>query len=388
MAPSSSSDPSRRHFLAAAGLAGAGALVARAGDDPPPLAPPDNQPPNLKLPDRPHKTVGWALVGLGELCLSEVLPAFALCRLSRPTALVSGHPDKANRVAAAYGIDPKNVYTYDTFDRLADNPDVQVVYVILPNSLHAEYTVRGFKAGKHVLCEKPMAVTPAECEQMIAAGKQAGKKLMVAYRLRYEPFNMTAIDLCRKNEVGKIKGFTASNCQNTKAPNIRLSRALGGGPVGDVGIYCLNAARYLTGEEPAEVTAVAYQPADEPRFREVPESVAFTIRFPSGALANCDCSFGTAESRRYRVLGTDGVLDMEQAFGYRGQRLFLEKGGRRAELKLSPVHHFAAEMDHFSDCVLNDRPPRTPGEEGLADMRVIVAIEEAARTGRAVRVGG
>ena len=373
--------PSRRHFLSTAGAIAAGTAV-RAGD--PPLAPPDKQPPDLKLPDPPVKKLGWAIVGLGNLALAQVLPAFKLCRLSKPTAVVSGHPDKAKRVAEGYGIDPKRVYSYDTFDRIADDPAVDVVYVILPNSMHAEYTVRAFKAGKHVLCEKPMATTVAECEKMIAAGKAAGRKLMIAYRLRYEPFNLAAIGMCRKGEVGKIKLITASNGQNTKAPNIRLSRALGGGPVGDVGIYCLNAARYLTGEEPVEVTASAYQPPDEPRFREVPESVAFTIKFASGAMANCDCSFGTAESRRFRVQGSGGVLDMEQAFGYRGQRLFLNKGAGPAEIKLDPVDHFAAEMDHFSECVATDQPPRTPGEEGLADMLVIGAIEEAAKSGKTI----
>ncbi len=380
------SAPNRRHFLAAAGLTAAG-LSARA-DEPPPLAPPDKQQPDLKLPDPPAKPLGWAVVGLGKLALEEVMPAFRLCRLSRPTALVSGHPDKAKKVAAAYGIDPKHVYEYDGYDKIADDPAIDIVYIILPNSMHAEYTIRGLKAGKHVLCEKPMAVTPAECEQMIAVGKETKRKLMVAYRLRYEPFNQTAIELCRKGELGKLKSLTASNCQDVKAPNIRLSRALGGGPVGDIGIYCLNAARYLTGEEPAEVTAVAHQPKDDPRFREVPESVAFTLKFPSGVIATCDCSFGTAESRRFRVQGAGGVLHMDRAFAYRGQRLFLDKGGRDAELKLDPVNHFAAEMDHFSECVRADREPRTPGEEGLADMRVIAAIEEAAKSGRSVRVRG
>jgi len=329
---------------------------------------------------------GFAVVGLGQLALEEILPAFAFAKRSKPVALVSGHPDKAKKVAAAYGIDPKAIYDYENFDTLKDNPSVDVIYVVLPNSMHAEYTVRGLKAGKHVLCEKPMAATAAECERMIAAAKGAKRKLMIAYRLRYEPFNRKAIDLCRGGEVGKLKLITASNCQDTKAPNIRLSRDLAGGPVGDVGIYCLNAARYLTGEEPTEVTAVAHQPEDDPRFREVPESVAFTLRFPSGVVANCDCSFGSAESRRFRAVGTDGFVDMEKAFGYRGQKLSVSKGGKQSEVPLEPVNHFAAEMDHFAECVFDGKDPRTPGEEGLADMRVIEAILKSAETGKAVAV--
>ncbi|HEY1066272.1 MAG TPA: Gfo/Idh/MocA family oxidoreductase [Pirellulales bacterium] len=379
----------RRGFLGTAGLLGASLLAQQAafGADVP-LAPPDKQPADLELPEVPPKTVGWAIVGLGELAVGEILPAFERCALSKPTALVSGHRDKAEKLAKAYGIKPQNIYNYDNYDKLAENPDVDVIYIVLPNSMHAEYTIRGFKAKKHVLCEKPMATSVEECEQMIAAANDAQKKLMIAYRLRYEPFNMAAIEMCQKQEFGKLQTITASNNQNVTAPNIRLSKQLGGGPLGDIGIYCLNATRYLTGQEPIEVNAMRHQPQDDPRFREVPESVAFTLKFPSGGIATCDCSFGTAESRRYRVQGADGVLHMDRAFGYRGQRLFLDKGGRDAELKIEPVNHFAAEMDHFSECVRADREPRTPGEEGLADVRVIAAIEEAAKSGRAVRVRG
>ncbi|MDY3560431.1 Gfo/Idh/MocA family oxidoreductase [Gemmata sp. JC673] len=376
-------DLNRRGFIAtSATLIASNTMRA----DAPPLAPPDKQPPNLKVPEAPAKTVGWAVVGLGQLALEEIMPAFAKCKLSRPVALVSGHPDKAKNVAAAYGIDPKNIYDYKTYDRLGENPAVDAIYIVLPNSMHAEYTVRGLKAGKHVLCEKPMAATVAECEQMIAAAKTANRKLMIAYRLRYEPFNMTAIEICRTGGAGKLKSITASNCQTTKAPNIRLSKALAGGPVQDVGIYCINAFRYLTGEEPTEVTATAHQPKDDPQFREVPESVSFTLRFPSGVVATGDCSFGTAESRRYRVQGSEGLVEMDPAFSYRGLRLNVQKGGQRSEIKLTEVDHFAAEMDHFSECVLANKAPRTPGEEGLADMRVIEAIDEATKTGRTAAV--
>ena len=370
--------PTRRTFLAAAGLAATGAQ--------PPLAPPDGQPPDLVLPDVIDKKVRWAVVGLGKLALEEILPAFARARLSQPTALVSGHPEKARRVAAAYGIDPKRVYSYDTFDRLKDDGEVDVVYVVLPNSMHAEYTVRALRAGKHVLCEKPMAASVDECRQMIAASREAGRKLMIAYRLHYEPFNQTVMRLCREKAVGALRTFSASNNQVTQAPNIRLSKALGGGPVQDVGIYCINAARYCTGEEPVAVTAQEHRPKDVPRFREVPASVSFQLRFPSGVLAHCDCSFDAAESRRYRVHGTEGFLDLDPAFSYRGLRLTVGKPSGREQVQLTEVNHFAAEMDHFSDCVLTGRDPRTPGAEGLADMRVIAAIEESARSGKPVAI--
>ena len=321
------------------------------------------------------------------------MPAFREARLSRPVALVSGHPEKARKVAEVYGISAEAIYGYDNFDRLADNKEVEVVYVILPNSMHAEFTIRGLRAGKHVLCEKPMAPTVEECERMIAASKETSKKLMIAYRLHYEPMNLTVAELLRKQAFGEVKTLSPSNCQDVKAPNIRLSAALGGGPVGDVGIYSINTTRMILGEEPVEVSAMAHQPKDDPRFREVPESVSFTMRFPSGVLAHCDCSFGSAESRRYRVHCAKGFVEMDPAFSYRGLRLRVKQGDSKesnaqlSEWQIQEVNQFTAEMDHFSECVLHDKAPRTPGEEGLADMRIISAIEEAARTGQTVEIG-
>ena len=375
--------------------AGSGAATAASGASggAVPLAPPDRQPAKLKVPEPVARKAGWAIVGLGQLALEEVMPAFGECKLSRPAALVSGHPDKAKQVAEVYGVDAKAIYDYAGFDRLADNRDVDAVYIILPNSMHAEYTIRALKAGKHVLCEKPMAVSVAECERMNAAAREAGRKLMIAYRLHYEPLNLKAMELCREKALGPIRTFSSSNCQVTQAPNIRLSSELGGGPVGDVGIYSINAARYCIGEEPVEVTAFAHQPKDNPRFREVPASVAFTLRYPSGIIAHCDCSFDSARSNRYRVQCEKGFVDMDPAFAYRGLRLSVKSGeeeagtAQKAELQIRQVNHFAAEMDHFSDCILNNRDVRTPGAMGLADMRIIEAIGEAARTGRAVRVG-
>jgi predicted dehydrogenase len=370
-----------------------GTVGAQGGGQQVPLAPPDKQPPDLKVPEPVKRKVGWAVVGLGELALEEVMPAFREAKLSEPVALVSGHPEKARKVAEVYGIDPQNIYDYQNYDRLAENRRVEVVYVILPNSMHAEYTARGLKAGKHVLCEKPMAVTVAESERMIAVAREARRKLMIAYRLHYEPYNQKVMELSRQKAYGELKTFSSSNTQDVKAPNIRLSKALGGGPVGDVGVYCINTARYVINEEPVEVTAYEHRPADDPRFREVPETVVFTLRYPSGVIAHCECGFGHARSERYRVVGSKGYVEMDPAFGYRGQRLFLmeqgegQGGGRKSELKLEPVNQFAAEMDHFSECVLNDTEPRTPGELGLADMRIVEAVHEAARTGRPARVG-
>jgi len=357
-----------------------------------PLAPPGEQPPDLKLPDVPQRTFGWAVVGLGQLALGQIMPAFGLCDLSRPSALVSGHPDKANTVAQAYDIPSDAIYNYDNFDKLANDERIDVVYIVLPNSMHAEFTIRALRAGKHVLCEKPMAVSIDECQQMIAAADTANRKLMIAYRLHYEPFNRKVMQLCDEKRFGEIKTFSGSFCINVEAPNIRLAAELGGGPVGDVGVYPINAARYVTGEEPIEVFAQSHQPGDDPRFREVPESVSCLLRFPSGVLANLDCSFGTHRSDFYRVACADGVIELTPAFSYNGQRLMTHQHSEGddqpvvTEHELTAVNHFAAEMDHFSNCLLKDEVPRTPGAEGLADMRVLAAMAESIRSGEPATV--
>ena len=355
-----------------------------------PLAPPDKQPPHLKLPEAPKRKIGYAIMGLGELALEQILPAFGAAHLSRPVALVSGHPDKAQRVAEAYQIGHDAIYGYDDYEAIAQDKRIDVIYVVLPNSLHSGHTIRALKAGKHVLCEKPMAASLEEAERMIQTAKETGRKLMIGYRLHYEPHNLKAMELCQKGELGRIVAFASSNCQNVKAPNIRLSKTLAGGPLGDVGVYSINAARYILNEEPVEVFAFAHSPSNDGRFREVPETVAYTLRYPSGVLAHCECSFGSTESRYFRVTGTKGALELNPAFPYAGLRMRVKTGSsdkgdvKDGELVLGQVNHFAAEMDHFSKCILEDLEPRTPGALGLADLRILAALEESVSTGRPV----
>lgn len=402
-------DTDRRTFAKAAAFAGivtAGGIKqtaaapaktvqaqAPSGSSPVPLAPPDKQPPHVKLPEVIARKPGWAIVGLGELSIEEILPAFGLCTTARLAGLVSGHRDKADKLAAVYGVNAQSIYSYENFDDIAKNDDIDVIYIVLPNSMHAEYTIRALDAGKHVLCEKPMAVTTAECEKMIAAAERAKKMLGVAYRLHYEPLNMKAAELCKSGAIGKIKTIASSNCQNTPAPNIRLSGPLGGGPVGDVGVYSINAACWITGEQPSHVSAVAHWPKDDPRFREVPESVAFTLEFPSGVFAVCECGFGSATSRTLRVTGADGYVHLDPAFAYNGLSLSLRTGddkkgeARLAELQIAQKNHFTEEMDGFSRAVLGQEKVRTPGKMGLADVKTVNAIMEAAKTGQRVEIG-
>ena len=349
----------------------------------------------------PERRLGFAIVGLGRLTLEEIMPAFAECKLAKPTALVSGDAAKANLVAQQYGIKPQNVYNYQNYDNLRNNPDVDVIYIVLPNSMHREYTVRGAKAGKHILCEKPMATTVEDAQQMIDACKQANRKLMIAYRCQYEPHHRAMIGMIRSKELGTVKVIQADNGQNQGGDlnQWRLKRALaGGGSLPDVGVYCLNATRYLTGEEPIAISAQIFSTPGDPRFKEVEESVTFQLRFPSGILGICSTSYGFHEARRFRVFGSDAWAQLDPGFSYNGLRMMISRKSPTnsmaeniSEVRIGEKNQFALEIDHMADCVIQNKQPHTPGEEGLQDQKLIALIYEAAQTGKTItlpRVSG
>jgi predicted dehydrogenase len=340
------------------------------------------------VPEAPGRKVGWAIVGLGSLAINQILPALAKCEKSKVVALVSGHPDKAQKLAARYGVSPKSLYDYETYDSLRDNPEVDIIYVVLPNSMHAEYTVRGHEAGKHVLSEKPMATSPAECQTMIDAAAKAGKKLMVAYRCRYEPFNKEMIRMAREQELGPVKVIVADHGFNIGDPTQwRLKRQMaGGGCLMDIGIYSLQAARYITGEEPIEIDAMTYTTPGDVRFKEVEETINFQLRFPSGVLANSTSSYGYAGQNKYRVVATKGWFELEPATSYTGLRMKVRRNNATEDRDLPQRDHFALEMDHLSECVMENKDPLTPGEEGLRDLKLMTAIYEAARRGWTIKV--
>jgi predicted dehydrogenase len=380
MSDSSDSRLSRRGFL---GVASGAFLAASAR----PLA---AQVPVFPLPEPPGRKLGWAIVGLGHLAVNQILPAIETCHRSRVTALVSGRPAKARLLASLHGVDPARIYSYERYDEIVHDPAIDVVYVALPNSMHAEYTIRALQAGKHVLCEKPMATTPEECEAMIAAAKAAGRKLMVAYRLRYEPFNRELIRIARDpSEMGPARMVLAEAGFPIGDPGQwRLRRKMaGGGSLMDIGVYALQAARYLTGEEPVEVSAMVQSAPNDPRFVEVEENVTFQLRFPGGVLASCASSYG-AGMNRFRVFKTEGSAELEPALIYSGLRMRVYRGSSIEERRLPVVDHFAAEMDHFSECVMKGGEPLTPGEEGLRDLRVMMAIYEAAASGKTLKLAG
>ena len=384
------STSTRRTFLrsAAAGLAAA-ALTAQAQDQQnavtlPQLHAPSEAPEKTPGPfEPPTQRVGYAVVGLGTLALNQILPAFAKSQSSKVVALVSGNREKARKIAAQYGVPETSLYDYTTYDQLAQNPAVQVIYIVLPNSLHAGYVLRGAKAGKHILCEKPMATTARDCERMIAACNAANVKLMIAYRQQYEPMNREIVKMVRAGALGKVKSIVATNAQDQGDPNQwRQKRALaGGGCLPDVGIYCLNAARFLTGEEPSQVSGATYQPTDDTRFTEVEETASFTLKFPSGLIATCSSGYGQHRSQFLRLEGEKAWAELNPAFGYHGLKLrtrtLMGEHDTTLEPTIEEADQFATEMDHMSRCVQQNLQPHTPGEEGLQDQCIVDAIYES-----------
>lgn len=359
---------------------------------PPPQANSESQPSPPRNADAPEGRVGFAIVGLGKLALEQVLPAFAEAKHARPVALVSGSPGKMQLIAKQYGIAPDSCYAYSDMQRLREDAAVQAVYVITPNALHRQHVIAAARAGKHVLCEKPMATSSADCHAMVEACRAAGVKLMIAYRMQYQRHAREAIRLARSGALGAVTLMDMINNQNQGDPaQWRQVKALaGGGSLPDVGLYCLNTARAVLGEEPIEVGAQIWSPRGDPRFREVEDNVSFTLRFPSGAIANCLSSYGTHRLSRMKLMGSDAWAEMEHAFDYQGQNLRVSRladgKDQTAEISVEPKNQFALELDHMAQCIRQNLMPRTPGEEGAQDQRIMEAIYEAARSGRVVRL--
>ncbi|MEG3167340.1 Gfo/Idh/MocA family oxidoreductase [Sphingomonas sp. LB3N6] len=341
---------------------------------------------------RSDRKLGYAIVGLGSYGLDVIIPQFANCTHSRLAAVVSGDPVKAKRVAAEHGLPASAVYSYANFDSIRNNPDVDIVYVCLPNALHAEYTIRAAKAGKHVMCEKPMAISVAECEAMIAACKTANRKLMIGYRCHFEAYNLEAMRLAHTGAAGKIRYVRSEHGFVQGDPSKwRLKRALsGGGSLMDMGIYSLQAARYMTGEEPIAVTARESTDRRDPRFTEVEDMIDWTLEFPSGAIAGCQSMY-SANQNHILLMGAAGRIELEPATRYDGNQMWVGKDGRERAVMPPPgpgKTQFAGQLDHLVDCVRTGREPIVSGEEGLRDMRIVEAIYRSAREGRTIRLDG
>ncbi|MBV9609920.1 MAG: Gfo/Idh/MocA family oxidoreductase [Acidobacteria bacterium] len=339
--------------------------------------------PSFSLAQTPSNAkLRYCIVGLGRISLQHFMPACKTAQKSTITALVSGHRDKAEKTASEYGVPAKNIYSYQNYDEIAGNSDIDAVYIALPNSMHAEYTIRAANAGKHVLCEKPMATSVKDSQAMIDACKAAQKKLMIAYRCQYEPTNLRAIQMIRDGDLGVIQAIESANGFNENAGEWRLNRKLaGGGPLMDVGIYSLNACRYLTGEEPVHLEGYASVIDKDGRFSEVEENCGWTMRFPSGVVASCNTTYGAQMNGFVRVHGSKGVLHMEPAFSYEGIKLKADIKGQtpieQAEDEKDPAQ-FVREADYFAECVFDNKEPKSNGQEGLRDMQYMAQIYKSA----------
>jgi predicted dehydrogenase len=330
--------------------------------------------------------IRYAVVGLGSLAQTAVLPAFRNAQNSTLTAIVSGDDEKREELGRIYGLG--STWTYEQFDDCLASGEVDAVYITLPNHLHRIYAERAAKAGIHILCEKPLAPNETECRNMIDAARAANVKLMAAYRLHFEQANLEAIRICDSGSLGELRIFHSVFTQQVEEGNVRLTQDAehGGGPLFDMGIYCINAARYLFRDEPVEVSAFRGTNGSG-RFQITEEMMSVMLRFPSDRLASFTVSFGAASASRYTVIGTKGVLSADPAYDYsKDLRLRSNIGDDSSEAVFPARDQFGPEILYFSECILSNREPEPSGEEGLIDVEIARAAYRACDSGRAVPV--
>ena len=325
--------------------------------------------------------IGFAVIGLGVIA-KAFMEQIASSQTAEVVAFVTGHADKGREWAQKYNVPNAKIYSYDTMDQMHANPAIQAVYVATPNGLHMRDTLASAKAGKHVLCEKPMANNPDECRAMIAACKAANVKLMIAYRMQYEPLYLKAKEMISSGMLGKIAVIEGGFGFDSKPGVWRLTKKLGGGgPIVDVGIYPLNAIRFLLGEEPVSVTAsVATTDTASGRFSEVEESMVWTMKMASGAMAACTTSYGANIPGLLKIHGEKGMLDFgSNAFG-NGDIHLTGKGSAQQVDESAPhgEYQLRLEAEHMVDCIRNNTTPRSPGEEGLRDHMIFAELYKAA----------
>ncbi len=334
----------------------------------------------LKSPYQGQQKLRVALMGLGGYA-KRVAEAMKQCEMAVLTGLVTGTPSKAEEWKKTYRIADENIYSYDTIGEIKNNPDIDAVYVITPNSLHHRHVLQVAAAGKHVICEKPIADNAAQALEMIEACKKAGVKLYIGYRLHFEPH---ARELIRMREAGELGAVSHVNTymgfRIGDPTQWRLRKNLaGGGAMMDVGVYAINGARYATGEEPVWVTAQEIK-TDPVKFAEVDETILFQLGFPSGVVASCGTTYNFSHYERLYVIGEKGFAELSPAYGYGPIKGRTHKG----PMDLPHTVHQTLQMDGIANCILNNAPdPNVSGEEGLKDMKVIDAIYASVRNGGA-----
>jgi len=324
----------------------------------------------------PKKTVRYAVVGAGWISQAAFLPGLASTGNSEVTAVVTGDSRKAVELREHYGF--SKACGYDGFADLVTSGDIDAIYLATPNDEHTKYAVPALEAGIHVLCEKPMAASVADCEAMIAAAKGSGAKLMIAYRLHFEAGTLAALGVARSKALGEARFFSSVFAQRVSPKNHRASMGYWAGPVPDMGTYQINAARNLFGTEPISVTAVGVRNPDA-GLGDFDDTVSVTLTFPGNEIAQFTCSYAALAVDQYRLIGKNGSLDVEPAFDFRkAQKYRLQIGQGEPQTRAFPiVGQFGGQTQYFSQCVIDGRDPQPSGEEGLADVRVLAAIERA-----------
>lgn len=337
----------------------------------------------LSAPKYDGPVLRVALMGLGGYA-TRVADAMRDCKKAKLVGAISGTPDKLTNWQSKYGIPEKNCYNYQTFSNIRNNPDIDAVYITTPNSLHHSQVLQAAAAGKHVICEKPMALNAKEGAEMVAACKKAGVKLLVGYRMHFEPKTLEVIRMRNSGEFGKILFFQGLCGFRIGDPTQwRLNRELaGGGSLMDIGIYAINGTRYMVGEEPVWVTAQETK-TDKVKFKEgVDETIQFQFGFPSGAVASCLSTYSMNNLDRFFLNGEKGFAEMQPSTGYGPIKGRTNKG----ELTQPHATHQMVQMEEMADIILNGKQPIVPvdGEEGLKDLKIIDAIYLAVKTGKKV----
>jgi len=357
----------RRQFLAQSSLAAAGTILTS----------------ELKRWVPQDRKLGVALVGLGNYATNQLAPALQQTEFCRLVGVVTGSPQKATEWMGKFQLSQKNIYNYNNFDEIRNNPNIDIVYVVLPNSMHAEYTIRAAKAGKHVICEKPMALNVKECEQMIKACQEASVKLSVGYRLYFEPHHLEVRRLGNEKALGVVKMIESSLGFSMADPKVwRLNKALGGGgAIMDLGVYCIQGARRILNELPVAVTAQGFV-TDTNVFKGIYEMMMFQMEFPSGAVSNSTTTYSSYIDRLYATTGYRW-FGLEPSYNATGA------SGESSEGKISfntPPFQQIKQMDAFAENILNDTPLIASGEEGMTDLKIIEAIVRSADTGKKVKL--
>ncbi|GAB3940849.1 Gfo/Idh/MocA family oxidoreductase [Spirosoma harenae] len=330
------------------------------------------------------KKLGIALVGLGNYATTQLAPALLETQTCYLAGIVTGSPEKAKTWAGKYNIPTKNIYNYQTFDQIRNNPDIDVIYVVLPNFLHAEYTIRAAQAGKHVICEKPMAMNATEARQMITACEKAGVQLSVGYRLYFEPHHLEMRRLVAAKEFGQVKVIESALGFTVPGPNSwRLDKKIGGGgAIMDLGVYAIQGARRTLNLDPISVTAQAFT-FDKEHFKDVHEMVSWQFEFPGGTIADCRTTYSSYIDRLYVTCERWGWYKLEPAYNATGAQGITSKGPMDVP---SPHYQQIAQIDAFAQSIWNKTKPEASGEEGWKDMKLIGAILQAAETGRKIEI--